>query len=166
MKKILIAFIILFTLNVSAQSFNGLDAALYKLKERSDSMELCGKRILLLDMDEAIALSFCQDVGDLNIIQRTSKHLNQQITYIDIHEINNVMLWYDANKQYFQDGMYEEYLNIITDQPKEEKIYLSVPTATPITLTTPYSLSDDYGRVVPLLQSMHNQFLKLKYSIE
>lgn len=111
---------------------------------------------LTLDSAEILAVSFMQAVGDLHLLHGGGFTIHGQSEYVDSGEVANVVKWYRANRRYFSDAMYDEYVTMMVEHPLVGRIdggnYYCAAADSP-----------HYIPALTIIRRLNSEFLKTKY---
>ena len=112
---------------------------------------------VVLDSAEILAVSFMQSVGDLHLLHGGGFTMYGQGEYVDSWEVGNVVKWYKANRRYFSDAMYDEYVTMMVEHPLVGRIDGG---------NNYYCAAADSPHYIPaltIIRRLNSEFLKAKY---
>lgn len=148
---------------IAAGILCGAAAQAATLAEADSIVECLSKRAVesdsyvTLDSAEILAVSFMQAVGDLHLLHGGGFTIHGQSEYVDSGEVANVVKWYRANRRYFSDAMYDEYVTMMVEHPLVGRIDGG---------NNYYCAAADSPHYIPaltIIRRLNSEFLKAKY---
>lgn len=156
LRWLLVAAALAVCVSAQARTLAEVDSIVGRIVDESRATD----RYVSMDSAEMMTLGFLQSVGDLHIIHSGGFAINGQLVLVDRNELANIGKWYKANRRFFSDRMYDEYVAAMNASP------LAIKTDFSSFYYYPPKDSDSYRNVIPVIRRLNGEFLKAKYDLE